>query len=52
MVFVDVLVDDHAHLCQGQGVGGGDMGEIGVVLQVLQLGENNGIVISLTALPI
>ena len=45
MVFVDVLVDDHAHLCQGKGVGGGDMGEVGVVFQPIQLGKNHSVVI-------
>ena len=49
MVFFDVLVEHDGDLRQRQGVGGRDLGEVGVVLQMLELGQDDCIVIGLGA---
>ena len=49
MVFFNVLVEHDGDLRQRQGVGGRDLGEVGVVLQMLELGQDDCIVIGLGA---
>ena len=49
MVFFNVLVEHDGDLRQRQGVGGRDLGEVGVVLQPLQLGQHDRVVVRLGA---
>ena len=47
MVFRNVLIQDNGHLRQGIGIGFGNLREIRIIPQMLQLSHDNGIVISL-----
>ena len=47
MVFFNIFVDDHRHLCQRPGIGLRHQGEIGIVLQPFQLGNDPGILYGL-----
>ena len=49
MVFFDVLVEHDGDLRQRQGIGGRDKREVGVVLQPLQLGQHDRVVVRLGA---
>ena len=49
MVFFNVLVEHDGDLRQRQSVSGRDLGEVGVILQVLQLCQNDCVVIGLSA---
>ena len=49
MVFFNVLVEHDGDLRQRQGIGGRDLGEVGVVLQMLELGQHDCIVVGLGA---
>ena len=49
VVFFNVLVEHDGDLRQRQGIGGRDLGEVGVVLQMLEFGQDDCIVVGLGA---